>query len=175
MNIARSLMVVVGVALAVAAPAHAASPLDDKLVGCAGEADNAKRLSCYDATVATISAEAKAVSDKREAEMAVLAAEKAKADEAAKQAAFGAERLNRGQVPTDKITRVDAKVSEVLTASDGMAVLVLDNGQLWRQTTGMPLPSVRNGDAVIITASALGGFQAELVRQQRGFKVKRIR
>jgi len=174
MNRARVLISVLGFALFAALPAHAAG-LDDTLVSCAREANNAKRLACYDAAVATISAEAKAATQQREAEMAVIAAEQAKADEAAKKAAFGGERLARGQVPTSTITRVDAKVSEVLTASDGMAVLVLDNGQLWRQTTGAALPPVRNGDVVVITVAAMGSFQAELVRQHRSFKVKRIK
>ena len=174
MNRARVLILALGFGLGAALPAHAAG-LDDTLVNCAREANNTKRLACYDSAVATISAEAKAATQQREAEMAVLAAEQAKADEAAKQAAFGSERLARGQVPASTITRVDAKVSEVLTASDGMAVLVLDNGQLWRQTTGVALPPVRNGDAVIITVAAMGSFQAELVRQHRAFKVKRIK
>lgn len=175
MKIARSLLVAMVLALASAVPAHAASSLDGKLVSCAGETDNAKRLACYDAAVATISVEAKAATDKRAAEAAVLAVEKAKVDEAAKQAAFGAERLNRGKTPADSFTRLDAKVAEVLTATDGMAVILLDNGQLWRQTTGMALPPVRTGDAAIITVGAMGSFQIELVRQRREFKVKRVR
>jgi hypothetical protein len=174
MNRARVLILALGLAYGAALPAQAAA-IDDTLVACARQADNAKRLACYDNAVATLSAEAKAVTQQREAEMAVLAAEQAKADEAAKKAAFGGERLARGQIPAGTMTRVDAKVSEVLTASDGMAVLVLDNGQLWRQTTGVALPPVRNGDAVIITVAAMGSFQAELVRQHRAFKVKRIK
>lgn len=165
---------ILGLTFASALPAQATA-LDDALLACARETDGAQRLACYDSTVATISAEAKAITQQRAAEMAAIAAAKAKADEEAKKAAFGAERLNRGQVPVGTLTRVDAKVTEVMTSSDGMAVLLLDNGQLWRQTTGMPLPTVRNGDAVVITVGAMGSYQAELVRQHRAFKVKRIR
>ncbi|WP_166430477.1 hypothetical protein [Polymorphobacter arshaanensis] len=174
MNRARIVILALGFAFGAALPAHAAG-IDDTLVSCARMANNAKRLACYDAAVATISNDAKAATAQREAEMAVLAAEQAKADEAAKKAAFGGERLARGQVPAGTITRVDAKVTEVLTASDGMAVLVLDNGQMWRQTTGVALPPVRNGDVVVITVASMGSFQAELVRQHRAFKVKRIK
>lgn len=172
---ARVLLTIAAAIMAFAMPARAATSIDDALVNCAREANNAKRLSCYDGAVATISAEAKAATAQREAAMAVIAADQAKADEAAKQAAFGAERLNRGKALPETITRVDAKIAEAMTASDGMAVLLLDNGQLWRQTTGMALPPVRSGDAAIITAAALGGYQLELVRQHRAFKVKRIR
>jgi len=159
----------------VAAPAALATPTEDGLVDCAREANNAKRLKCYDGIVASLSVAAKAATAEREAAMAVLAAEQAKADEAAKTAAFGAERLNRGVVPPGTITRVDAKVAEFMTSADGMAVFLLDNGQLWRQTTGLALPAVRSGDVVIITAGKIGSFQLELVRQRRAFNVKRIR
>ncbi|MGL4543069.1 MAG: hypothetical protein ACRCUI_11220 [Polymorphobacter sp.] len=161
-------------ALAVPAAAQAQST-EDALVSCARDANNATRLKCYDGIVGSLSAAAKVATTEREAAMAIIAAEQAKADEAAKTAAFGAERLNRGQVPMGTITRVDAKVAEMMTAADGMAVLLLDNGQLWRQTTGLALPVVRNGDVVIITQGKIGSYQLELVRQHRAFNVKRIR
>lgn len=166
------------------------SAVNAALVACAHNVDDSARLACYDKVVAQLSAEAAKVSADRAAAAAVVAAQtaaanqaaaaaaaaaKAKADAEAKRDAFGAERINRNVVDTEKLTRLDAKVSEMLTASDGMAVLLLDNGQLWRQTTGMPLPPVRPGDPVTIEAGKIGSYQLSLPRQHRGFNAKRIR
>jgi hypothetical protein len=178
------------IALSLAAAAGAAcadaASVDAALTACARDVNDSTRLACYDKAVAQLSADAAKATADRAAAAAVVAAQtadankaaaaaKAQADAEAKTAAFGADRINRNVIDTEKLTRLDGKVSEMLTASDGMAVLLLDNGQLWRQTTGMPLPPVRPGDPVVIEASKLGSFQLTLVRQHRGFNAKRIR
>ena len=54
MNRARVLILALGLAFGAALPAQAAA-IDDTLVACARQADNAKRLACYDNAVATLS------------------------------------------------------------------------------------------------------------------------
>lgn len=169
---------------ALAAPAAAQAP-SPALLDCAAEADDAVRLACYDKVVAGMSGAAKAIAAKREAETAKLNAKraeeaaaaaklKAEADAKAKEQAFGGERLNPGK-GLEQVDSLETTVGDVFTAKDGFAVFLLANGQLWRQTAGMPLPPVKAGDVVKIERGAISGYRMTLVRQARTVNVKRVR
>jgi hypothetical protein len=166
-----------------------------ELLACAVIARDADRLACFDAAVATSSAEARAVSQKRAAESARIAAEEAavaaaaakaeaEADAAAlaqaKKAAFGAEGVTaRGTErfapePGD-IEEIDARVTEVLTNRSQQNVFLLDNGMMWRQVDAGAIPNVRPEDEVKLSKVPLGGYKLYFVRSKRMVKVKRLR
>ena len=165
--------------LLLAGAAPAAAQVNDALVACAVEPDDAARLACYDNAVAGLSAEARAIGEKRAAATAVLvrqrAEAKAAADAKAAKEAFGADRINRNLDHPEQLKELDAGVSEMLTAADGRAVLLLDNGQLWRQESGVPLPPVRAGDHVKVERSRFGSYMLTLTKQNRSFNARRLR
>ncbi|KPF66609.1 hypothetical protein IP88_12720 [alpha proteobacterium AAP81b] len=187
--------VLAGLLIFAAIPA-AAADLPADLLKCAGTARDAERLACYDAAVAAVSAEARAIAGRRAAESARIAAEeKAAADAAAKaraereaaeravrkKADFGAEAIAsraeevRKERAVGEIEEIEAGLSEVLTGRTGLAVFVLDNGQLWRQVDTQSLPNARPGDRVKVERATLGGYNLVLLKQKRRFLVRRMR
>jgi hypothetical protein len=171
------------------AAAHSATVGEQAMIACAAKPDPGERLACYDRAVSSLSQEARALAEKREAESraaaaaaAALAAQQA-ADAAAKQeaerlSAFGRDSMSRESRPppaVESLDRVEAKIAETLTAADGKLIFVLDNGQMWRQTEGLQLPPVRAGNDVVVKKGAVGGFALTIVRIGRTVRVVRMR
>lgn len=107
-----------------------------------------------------------------DAEQAARRAEQAKRD------AFGAEQLPKGHQnpkPEEPQKELKGSITELLTDAFGNIVVVLDNGQVWRQTDSVSLPPVRVGDAVLIQRGLLGSFRMTFVKQRRTVDVKRFR
>lgn len=183
MRIGRhGLAVMAGATVFGAVPAQA--QLADELGKCAAIAVNTDRLACYDKAVAGISAETRAIAERRAVETARLereaaaaaaaaAAEKAKADLERRKLAFGT-REGYAQDAVGRVEKVEAKVKTSLLAQTGATVLVLDNGQVWAQLESRGLPSIRTGDGVEVKRNAFGGFELTLLRQKRTFQVKRL-
>lgn len=179
----------------VAAQTPAAAQAPAELLACAAIVRDAERLACYDAAVAQTSPEARAASAARARETARVAAEeaaaaaaaakiKAEADAvaaaAARREAFGAEGVaargaERFAPVPGEIQQIEAAITETLTNRSGLAVFLLDNGQMWRQVDTDSLPNVRAGDKVTVKRAGLGGYHLDLVRQKRRFLVKRLR
>lgn len=181
-------------AFGVASPAAAQSAGD--LMNCIEIARDADRLACYDAAVAKVSPQAKALSEKRAKETARIAAEEAAAAEAAAKAKaeadaaaraaqakadFGAEGVaskkvsERSKPAPDEIIKLDAKLSEILTNREGKYVFLLDNGQLWRQVSTEAGLNIRAGDDVVLEKSTMGGYKLNFTRLKRWMLVKRLR
>ena len=180
----------------VAAMPAMAADLPPELLKCAGIARDADRLACYDGAVGASSAEARALSERRKAESARLAAEekaaaearaKAEAERLAAEKArrkkedFGAEAIAsrapevRQERALEEIQSVESKVAEVLTNRSGLGVFVLENGQMWRQVDTQSLPNVRPGDAARVERAALGGYNIVFPRLHRRLLVRRMR
>lgn len=189
-----------GAALAVllaatgAAPAAAQTAAD--LMTCITIARDADRLACYDAAVAQVSPQAKALSEQRAKETARIAAEEAAAAEAAAKAKaeadaaaraaqakadFGSEGVaskkvsERSKPDPDEITKLDATLTEILTNREGKYVFLLDNGQLWKQVSTEAGLNIRAGDAVVLEKSTMGGYRLNFTRLKRWVLVKRLR
>lgn len=177
-----------------AVPASAQTAAD--LMNCITIARDADRLACYDAAVAQVSPQAKALSEQRAKETARIAAEEAAAAEAAAKAKaeadaaaraaqakadFGAEGVTSKKVSErtrpdpDEITKLDATLTEILTNREGKYVFLLDNGQLWRQVSTEAGLNIRPGDAVTVEKSTMGGYKLNFTRLKRWVLVKRLR
>ena len=184
------------VLLAATAATPAAAQTAADLMNCITIARDADRLACYDAAVATVSPQAKALSEQRAKETARIAAEEAAAAEAAAKAKaeadaaaraaqakadFGAEGVTSKKVSErtrpdpDEITKLDATLTEILTNREGKYVFLLDNGQLWRQVSTEAGLNIRPGDAVVLEKSTMGGYKLNFVRLKRWLLVKRLR
>ncbi len=171
------------------AAAHSATPGEQAMIACSSKIEAAERLACYDRAVAGLSQEARALSERREAETraaaaaaATLAAQQA-ADAAAKQEAERLAAFGRDSMPTkdrpppavESLDKVEAKIGETFTTADGKLIFVLDNGQMWRQTEGFQLPPVRPGYDVVVKKGLMGGFSITVLKIGRTVKVTRMR
>lgn len=164
------------VALAVALAAGAARGQPAALgpfVECAAKVDDAERLACYDAAAAALSAEARAVAERRERARRALAEERAAAEAKARADRFGSEGLRIGG--EERLDRLSAALAETFSDRGGRLLFLLDNGQMWRQTEGLALPPLRAGDRVEIRRGALGGYLLSVPRVKRTVAVVRMR
>ncbi len=157
------------------------------LLACSAQVDAAERLACYDSVVKAMSSEARAIAEKRDAQAAKLALaaqaaeEAAKAEAAARAAAEQKDRFGRegirglGGADPERVEQVEAKVSETLRDGYGKTVLILDNGQMWRQADDFPLPTVRAGTDIVVKRGAMGSYRMVLGKMSRTIQVVRMR
>lgn len=135
--------------LAFAASAQAAEPaaLPAHFAACASLSRDAERLACYDEAVALT---------------------RAGADPAAAPSAenmFGANREVTGTTTKDvpvnreELAQISGKVTSLRQTGDGIMVLELENGQVWRQQDSAVKLLINSGDTVTIVRAALGTFR----------------
>lgn len=128
------------------AAVFAAEPLPPGLEACAALLRDAERLACYDQTVA-----------------ALRKGEEAKA--ASPENMFGANSVSSQaspearQVKREELRQISGRVTSLRRTNDGMIVLELDNGQVWRQQDSDVRLLVATGDAVTIVRASMGTFR----------------
>lgn len=181
----RPITAVIAAALAASAAAYAQSAADkatDAAIACLEIGDPAERLSCLEAATREIKAtrirmETAEESAAADAMGAVIAAEGASEDDL-----FGAEALastRRARNEERKTKRLEAAVVEFRVGSLKNITIVLDNGQIWRQTesdrTLVRLPKDELTYTVSIKKSAFGGYWMKINELGREIRVKRLR
>jgi hypothetical protein len=72
-----------------------------------------------------------------------------------------------------KLKSISAHVTALASAADGSLVIVLDNGQTWRQEDSLPL-LLKTGDEVTISRGALASFRLSTPAHRTG-RVIRVR
>lgn len=181
--------------LLLATPALAQAPA--AMMACVKITSDTERLACFDKAMASTSPEARAASEKRAAEAAVVAAAaakaraeadaakaqadaaKAEADAVAQRDSFGAEgvasRSTRFEPPAGELQEIETSVTELLTNASGQWLFLLENGQLWKQVDTSRVPHVRVGDRVKVARAALGGYHLNFLKQKVWVLVKRVR
>ncbi len=171
--------------LAVPLALLSASPLaaqDDPYDACAALADDARRLACFDnvhASRATVLAPVEAVQREEDFGLAQRERERARAAELASQPADAVTSVSPGEVAVAEATEftLTASVVEAFTDGLGKRVLLLENGQLWRETTGSTMRGGQPaaGAEATIVESWSGAFQLR-IEGRRGFiRVIRMR
>lgn len=162
--------------LAAAGPALAAKdkdqgdspppPIFQAVADCKAVAEPAQRLACYDRTVDAM------VSATQRKDLVV--ADRATIREA-KRGLFGL-RLPTiklfGGNDNEDVSEIESTIAAFRSASDGLLILVVEDGARWKQTDGRALyPKV--GDKIRIRRAALGSFMAN-INKDVGFKVVRL-
>jgi hypothetical protein len=150
-----------------AGAARAQSPADaaaDALIACLDISDSGERLSCLEAGANEIRA------------LRTGAVETAATDDL-----FGAESLastKRAKREDEKAARLDAGVVEIRVGPLKNVTVVLDNGQVWRQSESDRVvirpPKNQSGLTVTITKAAFGGYWMKINELGRQIRVKRI-
>lgn len=156
-RIVRAALAVLFLSLALA-HANAADDPVQKLLACADEPDDARRLRCFDAAAAGA--------------RSVKVAPAAVVPVATPEEKFGA----RGDVrkeQVEELTEIAATATAVSKRPHGEHVITLDNGQVWAEIAPSKI-RVKEGDPVKIEAGILGSFLL-IAPNGRASKVSRIR
>lgn len=158
--------------------AKAADRTTDALLACADEADDGRRLRCFDAAVAGLRSArgTPAASGAATPAAPPPAAPPAAPPPSSAPAASAEERFGaRGDIKGEKpLTEITAAVKAVSAKPHGQRVITLENGQVWVELAPGSKISVKAGDTVKIEAGALGSFFL-IAPNGRSSKVSRIR
>lgn len=134
---------------------------------CTRLGDDAARLACYDAALAT---------PKPPGAPPAVAKTPVVVNAPAAQAQFGDE----GQLRRDARSKADlpktltGQVRQVAALPDGRYRLTLDNGQTWRTTDADWAIEFKTGDTVTIFRLPLGGYQISPAGKGRSIGAQRI-
>lgn len=135
-------------------------------VDCAKVADPQARLACYDKAVAAME------QARQQRELAVYDIETMRT---ARRGIFGLSlpslSIFKGG-EKEEVTEIDSTISAVRQSRDGMAIFVLADGAMWRQTEGRNV-FAKAGQPIHIRRAALGSYMAN-VNKQPGVRVIRI-
>jgi hypothetical protein len=152
----------------VALPAAAQEAPLEKVYACAGVTDSAQRLACFDAAVAGL---------KQAESSGGLAVVNREQIEKAEKEAFGlatpslsalADSVRSGSAAPaaekpKSLDRVTFPVKSVSKGPDGKYRFVMENGQEWRQTDSIRLPSAGKGPwQAEIRKGAMGSYMLKL-------------
>lgn len=130
---------------ATAIPA-AESPLPAAIEACAGLPRDAERLACYDKAVGALRA-GQAISGATAENM------------------FGATRdlvdasPELRETKQEELKQISGTVTSLRHSDDGMMILQLDNGQVWRQQDSSVRLMVATGDQVTVVRASMGTFR----------------
>jgi hypothetical protein len=158
--------------IALAPPAApAAESVDAALRSCRAEADDARRLACYDRIaeraqpVAPQAAPApKAAPPAAAAPAAATGAAVAEAANPGAEEDFGLERAKereearRQEEKARALGELEASVTKIETRMDGLMTITLDNGQVWRQNRPDSRFRLKTGDRVRIQPGSLSSY-----------------
>ncbi len=126
---------------------------------CRAEADDARRLACYDriAGRATGAAPAAATATVAAAAAAPVAATKPEDSFGRERELAYAEDQKRAEA-TREVGELQATIAGLEKRMDGLMTFTLDNGQVWRQNRPDSRFSVKQGDSIRIQPGSLGSF-----------------
>jgi hypothetical protein len=134
---------------------------DDPYAACAAMSDDAARLACFDATYA---------------EQRVVIAEREEAEEREREEVFGFREQDDALERAEEDVAITATVAEVLQGARRSQVLLLDNGQLWREINGSTMRNrVRDGWVATIERHWSGAYEMRFEGRSGYLRVTRIR
>ena len=145
---------------------------------CAGIADKAARLACYDAAFAPIAPAAPAAPAATAAAAGAAPAAAPIRPAAAAAAPVAAEFGDNGQLrPQQRANlpkKLDFKVRSVASTARGMYRLTMENGQVWETKQADWTLDFKSGDAVTISRMMFDSYQISLTGRGTSVGVKRL-
>ncbi len=152
--------------------------LEERIRVCAGEADDTRRLACFDREAGTLPETSEKISVEAEPAPAVIAetapppvAESELTDD------FGMTpelaRSKRAGEEEVELREISATVVRVSKRPRGELVVTLDNGQTWTEKNAEYGLRVKVGDTIVIKKGRVGGYRL-VGRGNRASQVRRI-
>jgi hypothetical protein len=168
-----------GVGVAPVTPAFAAETTSSALRACAAEAEDARRLACFDRVVAGLDATTDIRPRESKAppgEPSAAAPAEPSAVPAGEPSASPAEQfgLPKAREEGPRLDAIEAKVVRVSRAANGIRTVTLDNGQVWTELESHSGARFEAGDSVTIKAGAFRSFDL-VAPNKRSSKVRRTR
>ncbi len=145
-----------GISLAIAAALGLAAAAEAAEVGaaiaaCRAEADDARRLACYDRA-------AELAKPAGSAAPAPAAAAAAPEDEFGRERQLAYEEDRKREAATRAVGELQSSITGIETRIDGLMTFTLANGQVWRQSRPDSRFSIKEGDEIRIQPASLGSF-----------------
>jgi hypothetical protein len=145
--------------------AHAAQDAGADVRACHAEAEDARRLACYDRVTRRAGGTVPPAATAPATAASAAAATAATPPPAAKpEDDFGRERQmaheedRKREEATRAVGELRASIVGIQTRMDGLMTFTLDNGQVWRQTRPDSRFAIKQGDAILIQPGSLGSF-----------------
>lgn len=144
-----------------AVPVSAQDAPEDPYAGCAALTDDAARLACFDRTYA---------------EQVVVLAERAVEEEEQREEVFGFRAQDEALEREEAENILTVTVVEVLQGARRSQVLLMDNGQLWREIDGSTMRnSVREGWTGTVSRHWSGAYEIRFDDRHGYLRVARMR
>jgi hypothetical protein len=147
--------------LSSALQAEEPQPLPGAIEACIRLRNDSERLACFDRAVADIQSGQAAPA-------------------APAQDMFGANQETRGaadvksRIQRDELREITAKVASLRRTPDGMMLLELDNGQVWRQLDSESALVIEVADTVKVVRASMGTFRIS-DKRGRSARFRRMR
>jgi hypothetical protein len=140
------------------------------LQACAAEKEDAKRLRCYDTSMATPATSAPQTSAPSPPDFAVMGKMEKEFGYSDVQA-----RATSQEAAANQLEQLNATITQVVKRTHGELVLTLDNGQVWEEKAVSSLSrTLTKGDHITIKRGALGSFYL-VSNSKRSTQVDRVR
>jgi hypothetical protein len=150
------------VALLSAGNALGAEDIGAAASACRAEADDARRLACYDRAVGRATGAATPAAAAVTATAAVPVAAGAAAvkteDDFGRERQLAYEEDQKRAEATRAVGELQSTIVGLEKRMDGLLTFTLDNGQVWRQARPDSKFSIKQGDAIRIQPGSLGSF-----------------
>lgn len=127
---------------------------------CRAEADDARRLACYDRAAGRATSAAPSTPSATPAAAAAAAAPAAvkSEDDFGRERQLAYEEDQKRAEATRAVGELQSSITGIESRMDGLMTFTLENGQVWRQSRPDSKFSVKQGDAIRIQPGSLGSF-----------------
>jgi len=155
-------LVAMPMAMMIALVSRAAEPLPAQIETCSSLRRDSERLACYDHAVE------------------LLKSGSTSAPAPSAENMFGANgdiaqsANSQSEIKREELKQISGAVTSLHRTEDGMMVVTLDNGQVWRQQDKDAVLTIAPGDAVNVVRAALGTFRIT-DKRGRSARFKRVR
>jgi hypothetical protein len=183
------LQILAALILGLYAPGTFAQDMLDSMRSCVAEADDLRRLSCFDRAMTELTSESPTGAPRTESNVALSRDDRVEAmaptpapstmqrspeDDFGRNEAMERKLEEASGGKSQEITQVSLTVSDVSRRPRGELLISLDNGQIWVETKASSYFPLEAGDTVTIKRRSLGSFSL-IGPTGRFTRVKRVK
>jgi len=128
------------------------------VTACRAEADDARRLACYDRAAGRAAVAAPSATSAAAAPTVAAPAAVKSEDDFGRERQLAYEEDQKLAEATRAVGELQSSITGIEKRMDGLMTFTLENGQVWRQSRPDSKFSVKQGDAIRIQPGSLGSF-----------------